>query len=154
VNSRDVTDRKQVESVLGRINRQRQMILESTADGMYGLDVNGRITFVNPAAARMLGRSEREITGKLENEIVRRLREDGGEIPEGETSAATLRRGVLIRSRDTVFTRIDGVSFPVDYNASPIIENSAVIGAVVSFSDITAMKLAERELLRVSAEAE
>lgn len=154
LNSRDVTDRKQVESVLGRINRQRQMILESTADGMYGLDVNGRITFVNPAAARMLGSAEREITGKFENEIVRRLREDGGEIPEGETSVATLRRGVLIRSHDTVFTRIDGVSFPVDYNASPIIENSAVIGAVVSFSDITAMKLAERELLRVSAEAE
>ena len=151
LNSRDITDRKQIESVLGRINRQRQMILESTGDGIYGLDVNGHVTFVNPAAARMLGMDEKEITGRHADDIICR---SNVEDKEDSPVSWTLREGRTVHTQNGIFRRGDGGTFPVEYIINPINEEGSIVGAVVSFNDITARKRAEAELLRVTEEAE
>lgn len=155
LNSRDVTDRKQIESVLARINRQREMILTSTGDGIFGLDVNGRITFINPAAMRLLGITSKDARGKHVSEVIHNVNSDGTPAPGSFTTIdPTYRNGKVINSQDTCFMRSDSSIFPVEFKAYPIIENDIIIGAVVSFNDITARKRAEQDLLRVTAEAE
>ncbi len=155
LNSRDITDRKQIESVLERINRQRQMILESTGDGIYGLDIQGRISFINPSGARILNVDEEETIGRLESDVIRHLSCDGGEYTEEDSPVSvTLKDGAPMRSHNAYFKRMDGVVFPVEFIVNPIVEESKIIGAVVSFNDITLRKQTEQELLRVTAEAE
>ena len=155
LNSRDVTDRKQIESVLARINRQREMILASTGDGIFGLDVNGRITFINPAAMHLLGTTSKGARGKHVSDVIHNMNIDGTPVAGALTVFdATYRYGKVITSQDTYFLRSEGTIFPVEFKAYPIIENDIVIGAVVSFNDITARKRAEQDLLRVTAEAE
>ncbi|HON78896.1 MAG TPA: ATP-binding protein, partial [Spirochaetota bacterium] len=118
-------------------------------------DVNGRITFINPAAVRLLGISVKNARGKHVSEVIRNMNSDGTPLAGAATAFdPTYRYGNTISSRDSYFMRSDGTIFPVEFKAFPIIENEIVIGAVVSFSDITARKRAEQDLLRVTAEAE
>jgi PAS domain S-box-containing protein len=125
---------------LQKLQRRYESILNSAGEGIYGLDLQGRTTFVNPAAAKITGWKVEELVGKSEREIFHRL--PAGGAPPGRNGAA----------EDTIFFRKDGTSFPAEYVRTTIREKEKEIGAVVIFKDITERKRAEENLNHKAAE--
>ncbi len=144
--SRDITIRKWVEDVTDQLARRNELILKSAGQGIYGLDVEGKASFVNPAAARMLGYDPEELTGQHHHEIVHHSKRDGKPYPNEECPVhATLKDGTVHTSvDDEVFWRKDGTYFPVEYTSTPIIEDGKILGAVVTFMDISNRKRLEK----------
>ena len=134
---------------VGRVTEQNRLILESTGEGIYGLDHRGRVTFVNPAATRMCGYAAGELLGESMHRLIHHSRADGSPYPvEQCPSGDTLARGVTREVYDEVFWRKDGTAFPVEYVTAPVVRAATVQGAVVAFRDVTARKRAEDELHR------
>ncbi len=137
---------------LEQLRRQNALILESAGEGILRLDKEGNITFVNPAAERMLGYELGELIGRPAHETLHYRKPDGTSYHENECPTyATLKDGQIHHTSDELFWRKDGASFPVEYTATPIREGGRVMGAVVTFKDITERKQAE-EALRQSEE--
>src|SRR6266487_1590567 len=140
----DITDRKHAEEVLKRLRVQNEMILNSAGEGIYGMDRNGNTTFVNPAAAKMLGWEVHELLGRPIHKVAHHSKEDGSHYLEASCPIlSSAREGGVHRAADEVFWRKDGRSFPVEYITNPIHEGGSIIGAVVTFTDITERKKAE-----------
>jgi PAS domain S-box-containing protein len=134
----DVTEQHEAEEALHLAEHQRELILESVADGIYGIDLEGRLTFINQAAANTLGYTPRELTGRDIHEIIHHSHADG--TPYSKATSPILqgmRRCQAIRMRDEVFWRNDGTAIPVEYSASPLIEDGQILGMVVAFQDIS-----------------
>jgi len=148
--SRDVTVRKWVEDVTEQLGRRNELILQAAGEGIYGLDTQGITTFVNPAAARMLGYKPEELVGKRHHELVHYSKLDGKPYPHEQCPiyAAFKDGAVHTNVDDEVFWQKNGTCFPVEYTSTPIIENDKVLGAVVTFRDITDRKRIEKVLLQ------
>ena len=144
----DVTGRKRAEEELNRLSRQNQLILNAAGEGIYGLDLDGNTTFVNPAAAHMIGWEIGEIVGKNQHDLLHHTKSDGTPYPAGVCPIyAAYKDGNTHHVEDEVFWRKDGSCFPVEYISTPIRSNNGVIeGAVVTFKDITERKRAEEEI--------
>jgi PAS domain S-box-containing protein len=137
-------ERRQAEEGLQRLRVQNEMILNSAGEGIYGLDRDGKTTFVNPAAAKMLGWEGQQLLGQLFHEVAHHTKRDGTIYPpESCPVLLTAREGGVHRASDEVLWRKDGTSFPVEYIANPIHEGSSIVGAVVTFTDITERKKAD-----------
>ena len=146
---------------LSRVMNQNALILNSAGEGIYGLDMEGNTTFVNPAAAQMLGYSEDELIGKPQHALIHHSRRDGTPYPKEECHIyATFKTGKIRREANEVFWRKDGSFFYVEYVSQPIQENGKLVGAVITFRDITAKKRDEHrnilryDLTRILAEAQ
>ena len=128
-----------------RLARLAPLILDAAADGIFGLDREGRATFMNPAAAAMLGWEALDLIGRPLHEAIHHARADGSPYPsEACPVHATLTDG-LARTVDTdVFWTKGGRSFPVEYTSTPIFDHDAVAGAVITFRDITDRQRFER----------
>lgn len=115
-----------------------RLILESAGDGIYGLDIHGFVTFVNPAAYRMTGWTLEDLRGKTQHSLVHHTHADGRPYPR-ETCPIyqAIRDGVVQQRDDEVFWRKDGTSFAVAYTSTPLWRRGELIGAVVLFRDIT-----------------
>ena len=138
---------KQAEEKLARLNQHKELILRSAAEGILGLDLQGNHTFVNPAAARMLGYEPQELIGCPSHSTWHHTRADGSPYPSEECQiCAAYRDGVVHRVATEVFWRRDGTSFPVEYASTPIYEAGQIAGAVVTFADITERKALEDQL--------
>ncbi len=123
-----------------KLQRQLSLILNSTHDGIMGLDLEGRHTFVNAAALTMLGYTEDELLGKNAHRIWHHTKPDGSHYPLDECALhAHLADGVSVRKEDLFFKK-DGTPFDVEVVQNPIIEDGKVNGAVLSFHDITQKK--------------
>lgn len=127
---------------LERLARRTASILDSAGEGIYGVDPDGRLTFVNPAAARMLARDADGLIGRPEAEL---------RAPEAvESSAKTnpdlgwLAPEDLRHVAEGAYGRLDGTTFPVEYTTSPIKDGDATAGAVVVFRDVTERRAVER----------
>jgi PAS domain S-box-containing protein len=143
----DITERKRAEEALRRVMLQNKLILDSAGEGIFGLDLDGRITFVNPAAAEMLGHSTEELIGRPGHSLIHHSRADRSPYPEDECPIyGTFRDGVTRRMDDEVFWRADGTSFPVEYTSTPTLESGSLTGAVVTFADITERQASEETL--------
>ena len=128
-----------------RLYRRSELILNAAAEGIYGIDAEGRVTFVNPAAARMLGWSAPDLVGRSMHDTVHHSRQDGTPYPPDICPIhATARDGVTHRVHDEVFWRRDGSPCPVEYTSTPIVEGNDLLGAVVIFRDITDRKEASK----------
>ena len=141
----DVTEQHEAEEALHLAMRQRELILESVGDGIYGIDLDGRLTFINEAAARILGYTPDELTGRDVHELIHHSHSDG--TPYSRMSSPILqgmRRRETVRMRDEVFWRHDGISIPVEYSANPLIEDGQVSGMVVAFQDISERRRLEK----------
>src|SRR3989454_261782 len=138
----DITARKDAEEAIERLSRQNELILNAAGEGIFGLDLQGKTTFVNPAAARMVGGSVAELIGQPMHLIMHHTKPDGTPYPEEECPIQTAfkKDGVVYRVADGVFWRRDGTSFPVEYVSTPIRERGEVVGAVVVFIDTTVRK--------------
>jgi PAS domain S-box-containing protein len=142
----DLVERKLVEEALQRLRHQNELILQSAGEGIYGLDRQDRTTLVNPAAARMLGYQAAELIGKSRHELLHHTRPDGAPyLHEACPIYAALQDGAVRHVTEDVFWRKDGTSFPVEYISTPIREGGEIVGAVVTFKDITERKRAEEE---------
>ncbi|MBZ0155986.1 MAG: PAS domain S-box protein [Alphaproteobacteria bacterium] len=153
--NQDITERKRTERELERLSRTYELILKSAGEGIFGMDREGKYTFVNHAAADMLGYTEEELVGRSMHTLIHHTRADGSSYPEEECLIFKgLREGTVQRSDDEVFWRKDGTSFPVEYISTPIIEKGAVVGAVVTFREITERKRSEESLSKYIRELE
>jgi PAS domain S-box-containing protein len=127
--------------------QQNRQILESAGEGIYGLDVHGNTTFVNPAAEKMMGYSSEEMIGKPQHPLIHHTRADGTAYPREECHIyEAINDGKVHQEDGEVFWRKDGTSFPVEYASTPIYENKKIVGAVVTFRDISERKESEKNL--------
>src|SRR5256712_3661660 len=146
----DISARKDAEEAIERLSRQNELILNAAGEGIFGLDLQGKTTFVNPAAARMVGWSVAELIGQPMHPILHHTKPDGTPYPEEECPIyASFKDGVIHRLADEVFWRRDGTSFPVEYVSTPIRERGEVVGAVVVFIDTTLRKEEEERRMQV-----
>ncbi len=147
---RDITARKHADQALHRLRDQHAMILNSVGEGVHGIGLDGRITFENPVAATLLGHDTKNLVGKPAHETIHHSRPDGRPYSEADCPIqATLRDGQVRHVIDEVFWRKDGTSFPVEFTASPLRdEKGEIAGATVVFTDTTARKRLEAQLLQ------
>jgi len=128
---------------LQKLQRRTESILNSAGEGIYGLDLQGKINFVNPAAAKISGWKVEDMVGQFEHQI----------FLNGQPNADALQTGANGEHlTDQVFFRRDGVAFPVEYVRTAIREKEKLIGAVVIFKDITERKRSEEAINRKAAE--
>lgn len=133
---------------------QIRLLLESTEEGIYGVDTNGVCIFANAAALRMLGyRDESDLIGKNIHALIHHSYPDGRPYPKEECQErlSTL-RGQMAHSADEVHWRADGSSFPVEYWSHPTYQDGQLVGAVVTFMDITERKKSEADRNRLQAQ--
>ncbi len=144
---RDITQRKREEEELRRLHLQNEMILNSAGEGIVGLDENGRIVFINPSGAEMLGREPAELVGEMLHELSHHSRPNGRGYPLEQCPIhQTLHDGTVPRVDNEVFWRGNGTSLPVEYTSTPIREEDKIIGAVVTFRDVTEKRTLESQL--------
>jgi diguanylate cyclase (GGDEF)-like protein/PAS domain S-box-containing protein len=143
----DITGRKEAEEAIEWLAHRNALILNSAGEGIYGLDREGRTTFVNPAAAALTGYDAEELIGRDQHQVIHHSRPNGTPYPrEVCPIRAAIGDGSVRRVDDEVFWRKDGTQFPVEYTSTPILEDGEVVGAVVTFTDITERKQAEERL--------
>lgn len=147
----DVTKQRAAEAEKERLGKDLHLLLESTDEGLYGVDVQGDCTFINASGSSMVGYTREEALGKNMHDLIHHTCGDGrpyliDDCPIYE--AFHERRGV--RVDDEVFWRKDGTSFPVEYSSYPIIEGDVIKGAVVAFSDITERKASDYAIRKLN----
>lgn len=136
----DVTDSKRAEQQLEIVSRQMQMILNSAGEGIFGVNLAGECSFVNPAAVKLTGHSaeELQVAEHPIHEILMGRRADGTPYPWEESPLyATLQDEKVRRVTGEVMWRHDGTSFPVEYVCTALLDRERVVGAVVTFQDVT-----------------
>lgn len=145
IHGMDVTEQHEAEEALHIATRQRELILESVGDGIYGIDLDGRLTFINEAGARLLGYQAEELTGREIHEVIHHSHADG--TPYSRATSPILqgmRRREAVRMGDEVFWRHDGTKIPVEYIANPLIEDGQLSGMVVAFQDVSERRRLDR----------
>jgi len=131
------------------------LLLESTGDGMCGIDMEGRCIFANRAAARLLGREPEAMLGCNMHELMHHTHADGSHYCIDDCPIfRAFWQGQACRIDSEVLWRADGSSFPAEYSSYPIVEDGAVCGAVVTFVDISDRKRAEALLRETNADLE
>jgi len=142
----DFTERRHASMELERLRRQLELILTSVADGIYVLDRQGRTTFVNPAAERMVGFRSAELVGHPMHDLVHHSKPDGTPYPSDECQVyAALTDGAVHHVTTEVFWRKDGSSFPVEYRSAPIREQGEeIVGAAVTFRDVSEQRAVDK----------
>ncbi|MBI1312293.1 PAS domain S-box protein [bacterium] len=150
---RDITQERSNLLALEEREEQIRMLLESTAEAIYGVDLHGNCTFCNPSCARLLGyESPRTLIGQNMHELTHHHRADGSEYPASECpvlGTIDSHRGAHVD--DEVLWRADGTCFPAEYWSFPIRRDGRVIGAVVTFLDISDRLAAEHDRFRLAA---
>jgi len=143
--ARDVTTRKQAEEALKKSRQQIRMLLDSTAEAIYGIDLEGNCTFVNKACLRILGyENENKLLGENIHNLIHFKYPDGSEYPVEKCKIyQAFKRGERINVDDEVLWKADGTNLSAEYWSYPMEEDGKIIGAVVTFIDITERKKAE-----------
>jgi PAS domain S-box-containing protein len=128
---------------LVRTEDKASHILQSSADGLYGVDADGCITFINPAACSMLGYEAGQVIGQSAHRLFHHSRPDGSTFPPDQCpSRDALRLGKNVRVDDEVYWHADGHAVPVMYAIHPMMQNGSNSGAVISFVDMSAQRAA------------
>ncbi|NEP80583.1 MAG: PAS domain S-box protein [Okeania sp. SIO3C4] len=149
--ARDISDHKQIEKSFEQLRYQRKLILDSAGEGICGIDILGKISFANPAAARMTGYTTKELVNSDWNLIISgnktNNKNDKFSAQKNNSDSqvtTTLKKGIVCQVTDEFFQRRDGSLFPVEYVSTPILEQGKIIGAVVTFKDITERQAVEQ----------
>ena len=131
------------------------LMLASTGEGVFGVDLDGLCVFINPAGARMIGLEPQQVLGQNMHILTHHSHADGAHYPMDDCPIYNaFRQGQPCRIDSEVFWRRDGSSFPVEYSSYPVFDQGQVRGAVVTFVDITERKRAEDALRQAKNELE
>lgn len=150
INGRDITELKRTEAALVRLSRMNELLLSSAGEGIYGVDADGRCTFINPAALNMLGLEKTEVLGADPHQLFHSHHDDGRRYPQEECPLfLTLQDGIR-RNQEDMFIRKNGEPLLVQMTATPILEDGQITGAEVVFQDIGPRKATEAELVRLA----
>lgn len=146
--SHDITQLVRARHEIAEREERIRLLLDSTAEAIYGIDLSGVCIFCNSSCARLLGyESPAALVGKQMHPMIHHTKPDGTPYAAEQFPIYdAMRRREGIHVDDEVLWRADGTSFPAEYWSHPILRNDEVIGAVVTFLDVTARKKAERDL--------
>jgi PAS domain S-box-containing protein len=134
---------------------QLELLLASTGEGIYGVDLEGRCVFINRAGAEMLGYRPEQVLGRNMHDLMHHTRADGSHYPAEQCPIyQAFRQGQPCRLDGDVLWRADGASFHAEYSSYPIFDREQITGAVVTFVDISECKRAEESLRRAHEELE
>lgn len=135
------------EQYFREIEREYRLILAAAGEGIYGVGVDGRTTFLNPAAEAMLGYAAEELVGKDMHSVIHHHRVDGSGYPSNECPIYNaFKVGMVNTVEGEVFWRKDGSAIPVEYTSTPILDSGNVVGAVIVFRDVTERRNNEENL--------
>ena len=148
----DISEQVRAEGRLRTLTRQSDSILASVGDGIYGIDLEGQVTFVNAAALQMLGYKQDEMLGRVMHELIHHTRADGTPYDSIDSPIRkSLNNLATVRVSNEIFWRKDGTSFPVEYVARPQIDSQSPesdggkpLGVVVAFTDTTERRALDR----------
>jgi PAS domain S-box-containing protein len=148
----DLTELRQMEQARSESEDKLRLLLDSTAEAIYGIDLEHRCTFCNRACLHTLGyECVDEVLGKNMHNLIHHNRADGALFPVEECRVHRVTQtGEGVHAEDEVMWRANGTSFPVEYWSYPQQRGNEIIGAVVAFIDITERKLSEAALANVS----
>jgi two-component system CheB/CheR fusion protein len=146
--SRDMTQLIRARQEIAEREERILLLLDSTAEAIYGIDLGGVCVFCNAACARLLGYpSPSALIGRQMHQLIHHTRPDGAPYPpELSPIYEAMRHREGTHVDDEVIWRADGTSFPAEYWSHPILRNDEVIGAVVTFLDVTERRRAEQEI--------
>jgi PAS domain S-box-containing protein len=146
----DNTARKKMQQALLESEAKLRLLLDSTAEGIYGIDLEGHCIFCNSASLKILGYTRPEdVLGKNSHWLVHHTHADGRPYPIAECPAyRTFQLGENVHVEDEVFWRADGTSIPVEYWSYPQFRDGKVCGGVVTFIDISERRRAEEQARR------
>jgi PAS domain S-box-containing protein len=150
----DITERKRSEEALRKSERElaralefHQAVMANMGEGLYAVDAQGLVTYMNPAAERLFGWSTGELLGRKMHDATHYKHPGGSPFPIEECAVMrVLENGAALRGSEDVFIRKDGSFFPVVYSISPLRAEDAITGLVVVFRDVTAEKQAQAAL--------
>ncbi|MGD9173624.1 MAG: transporter substrate-binding domain-containing protein, partial [Desulfobacterales bacterium] len=149
----DITEQKKIRESLRESEERSRLLLESVGEGIFGVDLDGKVAFINPAAGRMLGYSPEELIGEEIHEKIHHSHADGSAYPKSECPMYLTRvDGTDHHIADEVLWRRDGSSFPVEYTSMPIKKDEQIVGTVITFMDIAERKLTEEALKEKEAQ--
>ncbi|MEN8189580.1 MAG: PAS domain-containing protein [Thermodesulfobacteriota bacterium] len=134
--NREIAERIQAENETKALQQQMELILESAGEGIFGLDTDGKVTFINKAASLMLGWEPEEIVGGSHHDLVHHSHPDGSHYPVEECPIhQAYKDGKVHFGSNEVFWTRDDTGFKVEYTSTPIVEKTKIRGAVVVFRD-------------------
>ncbi|WVM89245.1 sigma 54-interacting transcriptional regulator [Halopseudomonas pachastrellae] len=134
-------------SLFEESERENQLLLSAVGDGIYSIDSEGLATYVNPAAARMLGWEVDQMIGKNIHRIHHHSHADGSHYPVEDCPIyKAVHDGLVHEGQQEVFWRRDGSMFPVEFTSTPVISGGSIIGSVVVFRDITERQMTQQRL--------
>lgn len=142
----DISERRRLEDDLKKTNMQNELLLASAGEGIVGFDLEGNQTFVNAAAAAMLGYEAHELAGTHGHSTWHYARPDGSPYPEESCAIYAAFRDGEIHSGEELFLKKDGTAFPVRYTSRSFSIDGKTAGVVLTFDDITERKRIERTL--------
>jgi diguanylate cyclase len=146
----DITARRKAELQIARLSKWNELLLNSAGEGIYGVGLDGRCTFVNPTALSVLGFGREEVFAGRPHELFHHHHPDGSPYPQDDCPVfATLKDG-LRRDVEDAFIRKNGEAFPVQITVTPMHEGGSIIGVAVVFQDIARRKAMESELTRLA----
>ncbi|QIG43666.1 response regulator [Nocardioides anomalus] len=130
---------------LRRLARQNEVLVTSVGDGVYGVDHQGRVTFVNPSGAAALGYRPEELEGRRAHDVFHAPAADGTPYAWSQCYVfEAITHGLVASSEEDEYVRADGSVFPVEITASPLVDGDEVRGAVVVFRDVTQRREVDR----------
>ncbi len=146
----EIREHTAAEKALRDSEERYRLLLDSSGEAIYGVDLYGNCTFANPASLRMLGyHNKQELLGRNMHELIHHTRPDGSPYPEQECRIyQAYRENKGTHVVDEVLWRADGSSFPAEYRSHPLYKEGQVIGSVVAFVDISERQQAEEVLRR------
>lgn len=143
------------ETVFEEIERHNQLLLTAVGDGIYGVDTEGKATFINHAAEQILGWQRAELTGQKIHDIIHHSHVDGQHYHAHQCPIyAAFNDGEIHSVDDEVFWSKSGKAVPVEYTSTPVTEHGVLVGAVVIFRNITERKKTQEKLLTALAEVD
>ncbi len=147
---RDITEHKQFVQTIFDRDERIVALLNSTAEGIYGINPEGVCTFANASSAKLLGYEDPEdLVGKQMHELIHHTQRNGSRYDNSECPIyEAFRVGAQVHIDDDIFWRADGTSLDVEYWSYPMIRQGETIGCVVTFLDVTDRKEAQRVVAR------
>jgi len=146
---------KTIEHVFREFEHENKLILQAAGEGIYGVDIHGNTTFINPAAEQILGWTSEELAGQNMHDVIHHSLEDGHHYESQHCHIyAAFRDGEVRHVDNEIFWHKSGHPVPVEYTSTPILDNHQIIGAVVIFRDVSERKRAEKQLHEALSEVQ